>query len=226
MNLGGIPRLRTCRLCGSPSDSFQAGGMKTPRTYWRCRACGFVFLDPLHIPDRAAARRRYLLHQNDESSPGYREYMENFARRCIAAFADPRLPVLDFGSGPGPKPILPSILAGLGYECEAYDPLFAPGPTWRKRKYGCLALHEVAEHFSRPRRSFAAAARRLGPGGVLAVRTRFIPSDANAFGSWWYKEDPTHLSFYNPEALETFLHSLGFRAEARPDRDMMVFRLP
>jgi SAM-dependent methyltransferase len=192
--------------------------------YWRCPDCGFLFLDPRHRPGAIEAKQRYLLHTNGESSAGYRNYLEKFAHACIAPFADPGLPVLDFGSGPNPKPVLPLLLAGLGYACDIYDPLFVPTRRWRQRSYGCIILHEVAEHLADPKKTLASLAKRLAPGGILAIRTRFPPQEEDSFSVWWYRMDPTHVSFYSPESLRGFLGNRGFGLVAHIEPDCLVFK--
>ncbi|TXT49267.1 MAG: 2-polyprenyl-3-methyl-5-hydroxy-6-metoxy-1 4-ben zoquinolmethylase [Spirochaetes bacterium] len=66
---------------------------------------------------------------------------------------------------------------------------------------------------------------RLGPGGIFAIRTRFPPQEEARFAAWWYRMDPTHVSFYSPESLGRFLGNRGFDLVARFEPDCLVFRM-
>ncbi|MDX9827748.1 MAG: class I SAM-dependent methyltransferase [Spirochaetia bacterium] len=214
---------RRCRLCVEKAALFYAPEPARLAYYWRCPSCGFIFLDPRFLPSRKAAVERYLLHDNTEESEGYVEYLQHFIETCIVPFAPVDRPVLDFGSGPHNPPVLTKLLAQRGYSCDCYDPLFAPTRAWRAKRYGCILLHEVAEHLPKPRHTFAQLPGLLDPGGILAIRTRFPPSESLDFGAWWYRMDSTHIAFYPPEAVEKFLKRLGFRLTISRRPDLLVF---
>ena len=218
---GGAPR--RCRLCGEKAALFYAQDSAERPYYWRCPACGFIFLDPRFYPSPSAAKERYLLHDNTAASKGYGEYLERFVRTCVLPFAPPGGSVLDFGSGPQNPSLLSSILLKAGYSCDSYDPLFFPARAWRRKKYRCIILHEVAEHLTRPTFSFSLLAQRLEPEGILAVRTRFPPVDRRDFGAWWYRMDITHISFYPPASLQRLAAKLGLSPALTLFPDSLVF---
>jgi len=220
------PGLRFCKLCGQKAILFHSSDTLDSPFYWRCPACGLVFLDPTFYPSGKAARERYLFHDNSLTSPGYAAFLERFIETCILPFVPVSGHVLDFGSGPQRPPLISSLLSHRGYVCDSYDPIFAPSRTWRKKSYACILLHEVAEHLSHPKETFITLSKRLVPGGILAVRTRFPPSTEKEFASWWYKMDFTHLAFYPPESLELFLSRLGFQSILCQRPDSMVFKAP
>ena len=218
---GAIPR--RCPLCTEKAALFYVPDLVKKPYYWRCPSCGFIFLDPLFLPSKNAAKERYLLHDNTESSRGYGQYLERFVQTCILPFTPYGSPVLDFGSGPQDPSLLSTILSKAGYSCDSYDPLFNPTMAWRRKKYACIILHEVAEHLPHPRNSFVYLVQRLDPGGILAVRTRFPPNDQKDFGAWWYRVDNTHVSFYPPEALVQFARGFGLRLVLQLPPDSLVF---
>jgi hypothetical protein len=93
---GAIPR--RCPLCTEKAALFYVPDLVKKPYYWRCPSCGFIFLDPLFLPSKNAAKERYLLHDNTESSRGYGEYLERFVQTCILPFTPYGSPVLDFGA--------------------------------------------------------------------------------------------------------------------------------
>lgn len=211
-----------CRLCGGTALPFST---VRGRAYERCPACGYVGLLRRSFPSREAERARYLAHRNDPAEPGYRGFLEAFLDRVLPRGLDPATRILDFGSGP--RPALVELLRGRGFSAvEAYDPCFAPGSSWRRRSYGLVLVHEVAEHLREPGRSLRALAGRLVPGGLLAVRTRFLPGSAEAFAAWWYREDETHLGFFAPESLRALAASAGLGLRTLEAPDLAVLEAP
>jgi hypothetical protein len=63
---------------------------------------------------------------------------------------------------------------------------------------------------------------RLMPNGILALRTRFLPDDLDGFASWWYRMDPTHISFYRRDGLAALLGSLGLDTMLLEGEDFLV----
>ncbi len=211
---------KSCVFCGNRETRiFSVRG----KGYYRCAECGGIFADSSTRLSSEAERKRYELHRNTLADEGYRTYLEN----CITAISDfpglnasgNPLSVLDWGSGP--EPALVCLLRRRGYAACGYDPFFAPEQPCSPESVDLVTCIEVAEHFAAPREDFINAARFLVSGGFFAVRTGFLPEDENIeafFGSWWYREDPTHISFYTEKALVAATESanlafLGYAAK-------------
>jgi SAM-dependent methyltransferase len=173
-------------------------------------------------PSRPEAEARYRLHRNDPAEPGYLAYLEAFVERAVAPFARAGSRILDFGSGP--EPALSLVLRERGYEAESWDPLFAPGRRSLRGAFDLIAVHEVAEHLARPYAAIAGLARRLARGGAIALRTRFHPGDPEVFAGWWYREDPTHISFFEPRTLAAIAARLGGELVLVEEPDLAVLR--
>lgn len=215
-------RALRCPLCGGRAAPFIAATRKTSRRYHRCEVCGLITLAPSQRPTAAAAKARYLLHDNNPEDEGYREFVSAFANRALIPNIAPGARVLDFGSGP--RPLLAPLLSDLGYRCDLYDPHFAKTRAWRKRTYDAIALHEVAEHLANPGATLGILADLIAPGGIIAIRTRFLADQGPDFAQWWYRMDPTHLSFYTPSSLERFFAERGFALASFEAPDTIVFR--
>ncbi|MDR1748274.1 MAG: class I SAM-dependent methyltransferase [Spirochaetaceae bacterium] len=194
-----------------------------------CGRCGGVFLAPSFRLDAWGQRKRYELHRNDPSDEGYRSFLLRFIEPVLACL--PELPrrVLDFGCGPltGKTPALVTLLEEQLPEAEirGWDPFFAPDTSLFAEGADLVMCLEVAEHFESPREGFASLAAACRPGGRAAVGTMTVPEDPEAFDSWWYKDDPTHVSLYSVSALEYAAVSAGLVFErAVSERVFLFFR--
>lgn len=208
-------------MCDGTVLSFVPRAQKRELCYYRCDTCGFVFLARRHIIAKSKEKARYLLHKNDPSDSGYLDFLHSFLAKAFIPYAKPGGRVLDFGSGP--SPVLAEILRDKGFQCDRYDPIFARTRSWRKRCYGAILLHEVAEHIRNPGTVFSALAERIDPGGVIAIRSRFLPS-MDDFPTWWYRMDSTHVSFFTPDCLIRFFGGKGFSLLVLADPDTIVLR--
>lgn len=180
-----------CPLCGSPhSEPFHRDRR---REYLRCERCALVHVPPEYRLAPAQEKAEYDLHRNSTHDPGY--------RRFLGRLADPllqRLPSasrgLDFGCGPGPA--LAAMLEEAGHRVALYDPLYRPDTRPLKARYQFVTATEVVEHLFRPGEELQRLWSLLEPGGVLGIMTKLV-RDREAFATWHYKNDPTHVCFFS-----------------------------
>lgn len=178
-----------CPLCASRSKMLCDDRQ---RTFFRCCECDLVFADPETHLDRTAEKSVYAQHENDPADERYRRFLGQLARPLLARL-QAGMRGLDYGCGPGPT--LSVMLEEAGMEMELYDPFFVPDMTVLERQYDFVTCTEVAEHFCRPARDWNRLASLLRPGSWLGVMTRLVDS-RQRFDQWYYKNDPTHVSFY------------------------------
>lgn len=212
--------LNPCPLCGSPSMPFELNVGASTIGYRRCKVCGFIGTEPVYRLSPAEEKARYLLHANIKTNLGYMDFLRAFIDKALRPFKLPGATVLDFGSGP--SPLLAELAIDQGYLCDLYDPFFAPTRAWKKERYDAIILHETAEHLSDPGKVFSLLTERLVAGGIIAIRTRFLPEATNDFRSWWYRMDRTHVSFFSTACLEKFFETRGFRIILLEKPDMFV----
>lgn len=163
------------------------------RPYLQCGQCQLVFVSPDHYLDRAAERAEYDLHCNDPEDAGYRKFLSRLYLPLTARLA-PGASGLDFGCGPGPA--LASMLRDAGYIVALYDSFYADDERVLKQVYDFICATEVVEHLHRPGEELDRLWSRLRPGGWLGIMTKLV-RDRQAFGSWHYKNDPTHVCFFS-----------------------------
>ncbi len=192
MKLSATP---TCPLClAEHSDFFWADRR---RDYWQCDVCRLVFVAAHQHLQAAAERAIYDLHENHSDDPGYRRFLARLAEP-VAARVKPSAQGLDYGCGPGP--VLAEMLRQMGHTLAEYDPFYADDSAVLEQTYDFVTCSEVVEHFRRPDLEFQRLFGLLKPGGILGVMTKLV-KDAQAFQSWHYKNDQTHISFFSPATL-------------------------
>ena len=175
------------------------------REYLRCSRCRLVFVPSSFHLDPAAEKARYDTHQNDPSDAGYRRFLSRLTRPLQA-----KVPAgshgLDFGSGPGPT--LSVMLEEAGYRMEIYDTYYAPDMNLLTRTYDFITATEVVEHLRDPAGELERLWACLRPGGVLGIMTKLV-LDRDAFASWHYIRDPTHISFFSRTTFSWLAKYLG-----------------
>lgn len=203
----------------------------------RCPECGQL------VSQVSRARFRETMAQFDHpdfNQPSGPEFERRFevARRRLARIAallakPPReIQVLDVGCSRGQ---FIAAATRLGFQAEGVEP--APRMAEAARAAGlrvrtglleeqgfpdagfdAVALFEVVEHLSEPRRLLAECRRVLKPGGLLVLSTANTASwTAAAMGARWdyfhIAKDAGHVSFYNPSSISRLAANCGFAVE-------------
>ena len=133
--------------------------------------------------------------------------LENFIEIGVLPFAQKNQRVLDFGCGP--EPVLAQLLRKKGFTVDLYDPFFNTDKANLNQHYQLITLTEVLEHISNPLEALLILTRRLERGGAIVLMTLFHPDNQEKFESWWYRRDPTHVSFYTLATLRQLAEALG-----------------
>ncbi|MBP2830567.1 class I SAM-dependent methyltransferase [Aquimarina sp. U1-2] len=204
-----------CTLCNTLTGVYI---VTKKRTFFLCPECKGIIADPTHFLTPKEEKERYLLHQNDVNDPGYQNFVSPIIKEIRKDF-NTNHAGLDFGSGSGP--VVTSLLTKQGYTITAYDPFFDPNAPVLLRKYDYIVCCEVMEHFYNPNKEFSTLASLLVTGGKLYCKTVLYQNYID-FSSWWYKNDPTHVFFYNRDTLIWIKNEFQFTAlEIR--EDLIIF---
>ena len=180
-----------CPLCGGVE--IVAYHTDKVRDYVHCLTCALVFVPKSQHMSAADEKAYYDLHENHSGDPGYQRFLQRlFTPLDERLAADAR--GLDFGCGPGP--VLAQMFERVGHPMALYDPYYAPDTSVLDASYDFITLSEVAEHMAAPGRELDGLWGCIEPGGWLGIMTKRVRS-AEAFKTWHYITEPTHVSFFS-----------------------------
>jgi len=213
--------LMRCPLCTSSAHFFfeKRKPLTPTKQYFECDTCSLIFLDPAHHLPIDAEKKIYQNHNNSIEHEGY----VAFLYRLITPLLH-HIPKgshgLDFGSGPGPT--LHTLLERHGMKMDIYDPYFSPQEKLLLTQYDFVTATEVIEHFCSPEKSFALLHKLLRPKGYLALMTQVV-KEKESFATWWYHQDPSHVSFYQDKTFEWLADSFTWNL-IRPAETVVLFQ--
>lgn len=208
-----------CHICDKTTASFHHE--KTDITYYYCKACQYIFKSPECYQDLSCQKERYNLHENDENDAGYQAYFQRFLDFVLPLVKQPKT-ALDFGCGR--SSLLAAMLIKEGIACDYYDPIYHPEGLQERKKYGLIVSTEVFEHLHQPREVFEALLERLEEGGYLALQTQFHSNDVEAFKTWYYHQDPTHIVFFTAHTFSVLCKKYGVEYIADNGKNMVLMR--
>lgn len=175
------------------------------RQYLQCACCALVFVPRVHHLSRADERAEYDLHENAIDDSGYRKFLSRLSEPLIERLSS-GAKGLDFGCGPAPA--LANVLQAKGFEVALYDPFFFPDKAALALRYDFICATEVVEHLSQPGMELDRLWCQLNPGGYLAIMTKLV-RDRDAFTTWHYKNDPTHIAFFSTRTWQWWAADKG-----------------
>lgn len=185
-----------------------------------CTNCGLVFKNPIVHLNPAEDLKRYSEHQNNEKDQGYLDFLSKLTNP-LAQFLPAQFNALDFGCGPGPA--LSMLLEKMGGAVENYDPIFYPKEDLLNNIYDVVTTTEVVEHFKNPLGDWTLLISRVRPGGLLGVMTQFINPGID-YRSWWYKNDPTHVVFYQEKTFNFLADKFNLEVLFNDRKSVVIFK--
>ena len=192
-----------CCLCSNRGRLFYEN---RNRLFYKCNNCCAIFLDRTFLPDRKTETLRYHKHNNNANDPGYQKFVEPMVT-AIARDFSPHHKGLDFGSGADSA--VSKLLKDKKFQVEQYDPYFRIFPELLERTYDYIACCEVVEHFHNPNKEFALLKKLvLSEGKIYCMTT--VYNEETDFNTWYYKNDLTHVFFYQRKTFEWIKKEFGF----------------
>ncbi|MCA8993443.1 MAG: class I SAM-dependent methyltransferase [Planctomycetaceae bacterium] len=187
--------VQTCPLCFAVgvNEFFEDW-----RTYLQCSRCRLVFVPPRDHVSHSGEKLHYDRHENSPHDDAYRNFLSRMFDPMQERLASGGWG-LDFGAGPGPT--LSKMFAEAGHTMQMFDPFYAPNHSVFLQQYDFITATEVFEHLRRPRYELERLWRCLRPGGILGLMTKRV-LDQDAFSTWHYKQDPTHICFAAEQTFE------------------------
>lgn len=204
-------RKETCGLCNTKSTLLLETGIAH---YHKCPNCHGIFMSEYHLPTDEFEIGRYESHNNDVNDPRYRAFVSPITDSVQQYFTENHSG-LDFGSGTGP--VITTVLRENNFNIETYDPFFDNRPEVLTHTYDYIACCEVVEHFHEPYIEFQRLKSLLKPKGKLFIMTESYHEELD-FGKWYYKDDPTHVFFYQKSTFEWIKDTFSFQSVEIKDR--------
>ncbi len=194
------PDTEQCPLCLAQGRAF------FKQSFFICSQCRGIFRPKGDRPSPGKEKTRYELHQNDIQDKGYRDFVSPVIT-AVLKNQKPEHSGLDFGSGD--EAVLSKICNENGYHCKTYDPFFHNYPDLLNDSYDYIVCCEVIEHFHNPGKEFGLLKNLLKPSGNLYCMTHIYNKSID-FPSWYYKNDFTHVFFYQEDTFEWIRMNFGF----------------
>ena len=207
-----------CRLCGSPDCPTVY--RDAAREYRHCAVCDLIFVPASQFVTVDEERARYELHDNTGGHAGYRSFL-NEAAEIVEQVTVQSGRILDFGSGR--NAVLTSLLRDRGYSCTAYDPLYGIGMDSTEFPYDTVVLCEVIEHLRDLKEDLRIITGMMNPSGTVVIRTGLHPPPGS-FGSWWYKNDRTHINYLGMPTVEWIAKTFGYAVVDSGKKGIVVLK--
>ena len=107
---------------------------------------------------------------------------------------------------------------------DIYDPYFAPRHEYERKTYDLITATETLEHIQDPLGTLRMLKEHLNSKGILSIMTLFHPNEEGLFKKWWYRKDPTHISFYTPKTFSILSERIGMSMVMIDDKNLCVLR--
>lgn len=184
-----------CPLCHGVELSAYHQDKK--RSYVHCQQCHLVFVPRQFHLTIEQEKAEYDKHDNLALDDGYRRFLNRTLMPLLTEvkhrFGEAAIG-LDFGCGEGQH--LSAMAREQGVKILNYDLYYHDCAENLQRSYEFVVLTEVIEHLLDARRIWLQLTSLLKPGGILAMMTKRV-RNPEAFSTWHYKNDPTHIAFYS-----------------------------
>jgi len=209
-----------CSLCNYKIKDYKTDNHGNK--YYICNNCELIILDKEFYLSTEAEKERYLLHENSTDNKGYLSYLNNIITNSITPFLKPGNRILDFGCGP--EKTWSELLKNNGYDVSTYDPHFDNNSEWLNLTFDAITAIEVFEHMSSPAKELEVINSCLNKGSFLILRTMLHNKNWNHFLKWWYKDDPTHITFYSETTINYICNRWNYELLQIKDQCEIVLR--
>ena len=116
------------------------------------------------------------------------------------------------------------MLEEKGHHVELYDKFYASKDSIFNKRFDFITATEVIEHLRDPMLEFKRLASTLGVGGYFALMTQLLTEETD-FKSWYYKNDPSHIGFFNKQSLIYIAKELNFEVDIYSERVIFLKKL-
>lgn len=188
------------------------------RSYFFCINCNLIFVNPDFHLSIDEEKSRYSQHNNSIDQEGYVKFLNRAIEPTLPHLKE-NMKGLDYGCGPSPT--LSELLKLQGINCFDYDPVFEINHPYKK--YDFVFATECFEHFFFPKNDLQKLSSLLKKGGTLSVMTERW-SSLECFKVWYYKNDPSHVSFYHLKTFEFIADVFNYEIMYQDEKRVIILK--
>lgn len=207
-----------CKICKAKTKQFEDSELK--KTFFHCSCCELIFLDKKCFITTQNEKNQYDQHNNSLENEGYVKMFDDFLDFTLESLHIKT--ALDFGSGP--TPVLTELLKRRGHIVNHFDKFYQPKKVYENKFYDLITATEVFEHLENPKEILSTLAKHLNPNGIISLMTLFHTNKQEDFLKWWYRRDPTHITFFTPKSIEFMASECGLKVLKTDNKRVIVLQ--
>lgn len=207
-----------CKICSAITECFEDIELK--KNYFYCSSCEFIFLDKKCFITTENEKNQYDQHNNSLENQGYVDMFNDFLDFTLKGLHVKT--ALDFGSGP--TPVLAELLKRRDLHVEHFDKFYQPKKVYENKSYDLITSTEVFEHLENPKEILHDLVKLLNPNGVISLMTLFHTNKQEDFLKWWYRRDPTHITFFTPKSIEIMASECGLKVLKTDNKRIIILQ--
>ena len=213
-----------CRICETESSLFYSD----VRSFYKCPSCTLIFTN--ETADNVAAEKHYKDQWNNADKNFWKQQTDGLLS-VIHRYKMPVGRVLDFGSGTGE---ITKEFQARGIEATPLEPMihgYLKDQNYPD-KFDVVVGVEVIEHLPDMREELKEIEKNLSADGIMLFTTiltdSFIDSinEVEQFKGWWYKDDPTHVSFFSSKSILRLAEIMIYTADIYSAQLFVLKRQP
>jgi 2-polyprenyl-3-methyl-5-hydroxy-6-metoxy-1,4-benzoquinol methylase len=205
-----------CNICNTQTASLEDTQLN--KVFFHCHTCELIFLDKKFYVSNNDEKNQYDHHNNSLENEGYVKMFNDFLDFTLEGLHVKS--VLDFGSGP--TPVLAELLKRRGLHVEHFDKFYQPKKVYENKEYDLITSTEVFEHLENPKEVLNLLRNHLTQNGTISIMTLFHTNKQEDFLKWWYRRDPTHITFFTPKTIETMAKECGLKVQKHDNKRIIL----
>ena len=207
-----------CKIC--EKNTTILNDIELKKNFYHCKHCELIFLDEQFYVSIENEKKQYNQHNNSLENEGYVKMFEEYLDFTLEN--QNIKTALDFGSGP--TPVLTELLKRRDLHVDYYDKFYQPQKVYENKSYDLITSTEVFEHLKDPQETLHMLSKHLNTNGIISLMTLFHTNKKEDFFKWWYRRDPTHITFFTPKTISIMAKKCGLEVLKTDNRRIIVLQ--
>lgn len=207
-----------CKICSTITKEIEDIELK--KTFRHCLHCELIFLDKNFYVTTENEKNQYDQHNNSLENEGYVKMFNDYLDFTLEGLHVKT--ALDFGSGP--TPVLAELLKRRDLHVDYFDKFYQPQKVYEDKSYDLITSTEVFEHLENPKDILSILTKHLNPHGIISLMTLFHTNKQEDFLKWWYRRDPTHITFFTPKSIEFMASECGLKVLKTDNKRIIILQ--